>query len=254
MKTLRALALAAPLLGACQQSVPEVAARMDCSVGTAPPGTRVLVFSRTTGYRHESIPVGAKAIGKLAETHAFVVEHTEDATVFTDQNLPRYSAVMFLNTTGDVLDAPQEAAFERYIRSGGGFVGVHAASDTEYSWAWYGKLVGAYFASHPAIQQGVVRIEDSTHVSTRCVPSVWTRTDEWYDFRAVPPPGVTVLASLDESTYHGGKMGQRHPIAWYHRFDGGRAWYTGMGHTAESYSEPAFLAHLAGGIIWAATR
>ena len=161
---------------------------------------------------------------------------------------------MFLSSTGDVLDSTQQAAFEGYIRAGGGFVGVHAAADAEYDWAWYGGLVGAYFKSHPAIQQATVHVAETSHLSTRCLPASWTRTDEWYDFRARPSDSVSVLATLDESTYSGGTMGSPHPIAWYHRFDGGRAWYTALGHTTESFSEPAFLDHLAGGILWVVAR
>jgi type 1 glutamine amidotransferase len=218
----------------------------------APGETRVLVFSRTAGFRHESIADGLAAIRALGERHRFAVEHTEDAAQFNDERLTGFDVVVFLNTTGTVLDGAQKAAFERFVRGGGGFVGVHAAADTEYDWEWYGRLVGAYFRSHPPTQSAMIRIVDSDHLSTRCVPPLWTRTDEWYDYRQPPEPSVTVLAALDESTYQGGRMGDHHPIAWYHEFDGGRAWYTGLGHTSESYSEPAFLDHLAGGILWAA--
>ena len=158
---------------------------------------------------------------------------------------------MFLNTTGDVLDATEQAAFERFIQRGGGFVGIHSASDTEYDWPWYGRLVGAYFQSHPAIQRAVL-IVDRSDASTAHLPVRWSRTDEWYDFRDDPGEAVQVLVRLDERTYSGGKMGANHPITWYHRFDGGRAWYTAMGHTEQSYAEPEFLAHLLGGIRWAA--
>ena len=224
---------------------------VDCTGAFVPSGTRVLVFSRTTGFRHASISDGITAVQGIGIVYGFAVEATEDPDAFTDDNLARFAAVVFLNTTGDVLDAAQEAAFERYIRAGGGFAGVHSATDTEYDWAWYGDLVGAYFASHPVIQQATVHVEEADHPSTRCLPDPWTRTDEWYDFQA-RPTGVTVLATVDESTYQGATMGAPHPLAWYHVYDGGRAWYTAMGHTSESYGEPAFLDHLAGGILWAA--
>ena len=162
--------------------------------------------------------------------------------------------MVWLSTTGDVLDGAQQAAFRRYIRRGGGFAGVHAAADTEYRWGWYGRLLGARFDRHPAVQPATIRVVDRRHPSTRGLPRRWTRTDEWYDYRAQPRRGVRVLALLDESTYSGGSMGARHPIAWCRRFQGGRSWYTGGGHTAASYAEPRFRAHLLGGIRWAAGR
>jgi len=212
----------------------------------------VLVFSKTAGFRHASIPDGIEAIRQLGADHGFTVTATEDAGAFTSDNLAQYEAVVFLSTTGDVLNAEQQAAFEDYIRSGGGFVGIHAAADTEYDWPWYGRLVGAYFQSHPAIQQATVSVTDPNHPSTRSLPRDWVRTDEWYDYRTNPRGDVHVLAELEETTYSGGLMGADHPIAWCHNYDGGRAWYTGGGHTSESYREPAFLAHLLGGIETAA--
>jgi type 1 glutamine amidotransferase len=223
-----------------------------CLDARAPAGTRVLVFSRTAGFRHESIAAGVAAIRTLGERHAFAVAHTEEPTAFSPDSISRFSAVVFLNTTGNVLDATQEAVFENYIRAGGGFAGVHSAADTEYEWPWYGQLMGAYFQSHPAIQQATVNTVDANHLSTRCLPQQWVRRDEWYNYRAPPAAGVTILATLDEGTYTGGTMGATHPVVWHHRFDGGRAWYTAMGHTTESYADSVFLKHLAGGILWAA--
>jgi cytochrome c len=213
---------------------------------------RVLLFARTTGFRHDAIPVAASAIARLGAEHGFATDLTEDPATFDDATLAGYAAVVFLLTTGEVLDADGRAAFERYVRAGHGYVGVHSASDTEYGWPWYGRLVGAYFASHPAIQPALVRVEDASHPSTAGLPSTWSRTDEWYDFRANPRGAVQVLLTLDEGSYVGGSMGADHPIAWYQAYDGGRAWYTAMGHTRESYAEPAFLAHLLGGIQYAA--
>ena len=220
------------------------------STGTSP--FRVLVFSRTTGFRHASIPNGIAAIQQLAVENNFQVTASEDPTLFNDASLAPYRAVVFLMTTGDILDATQQAAFERYIRAGNGYVGVHSASDTEYAWPWYGGMVGAFFSNHPAIQTATVRVEDFAHSSSRFLPAAWVRNDEWYSFQSNPRPNVTVLATLDESTYSGGTMGSDHPIAWYHEYDGGRAWYTAGGHTAASYTEPLFLAHLLGGIQYAA--
>jgi cytochrome c len=223
------------------------------SAGAQPePRFAVLVFSKTTGFRHDSIPQGVAAIRSLGAEHDFFVDSTEDATRFTDTDLARYKVVVFLSTTGDILDDTQKSAFERYIRAGGGFAGIHSASDTEYRWAWYGRLVGAYFASHPAIQPARVHIEDLGHASTEGLPATWERTDEWYNFRSNPRGHVHVLATLDEASYSGGKMGTDHPIAWCQKIEGGRSWYTAMGHTTESYAEPLYRQHLLGGIESAA--
>lgn len=211
---------------------------------------RVLVFTKTAGFRHSSIPEGVEAFSKICVERDWAIEHTEDAAAFTDENLSGFDAVVFLNTTGDVLDDEQQAAFERFIQSGKGYMGVHAAADTEYEWPWYAKLVGAQFKSHPRIQQAIIRVVNREHASTRHLGADWTRTDEWYDFRAVPSEDVSRLLELDESSYEGGSMGEDHPIAWYHEYDGGRAFYTGGGHTEESYSEPDFAKHLAGGLAW----
>ncbi len=216
------------------------------------PHFAALVFSRTSGFRHDSIPQGIAAIMALGAEHGFAVDATEDAANFTDMTLSRYQVVIFLNTTGDVLDAAEKAAFERYIRSGGGFVGIHSAADTEYGWPWYGRLVGAYFQSHPDIQEATIRIADPRHPSMRLLPALWHRRDEWYNFRMSPRGSVHVLAVLDETSYAGGAMGADHPVAWCQDFEGGRSWYTALGHTAESYAEPLFRRHLLGGILSAA--
>ena len=213
---------------------------------------RILVFSKTMGFRHDSIPAGIAAIQSLGRANGFSVTATENAKDFTRKRLARFDAVVFLNTTGDVLAPRQQAAFKSFIRHGGGWVGVHSAADTEYDWPFYGGLLGAYFQSHPAIQPATIDVTDQSHPSTRHLPARWMRTDEWYSFRSNPRGRVHVLATLDESTYSGGTMGADHPIAWCHPFTGGRAWYTAGGHTIESYSEPDFRRHLLGGILWAA--
>ncbi|NOS69483.1 MAG: ThuA domain-containing protein, partial [Verrucomicrobia bacterium] len=214
---------------------------------------KVLVFSKTAGFRHDSIPNGIAAIQTLGASNDFSVDATEDSAAFTDTNLAQYQAVIFLCTTGDILDSGQQAAFERYMAAGGGFVGIHSASDTEYSWPWYGGLVGAYFSSHPAgTPQATIKVADQIHPSTTPLPKRWVRTDEWYNFQINPRGTVHVLATLDETTYSGGTMGFDHPIAWCHDYSGGRAWYTAGGHTQASYTEPLFLAHLLGGIEFAA--
>ncbi|MGI5438945.1 ThuA domain-containing protein [Streptomyces shenzhenensis] len=213
-------------------------------------GKRVLVFSKTAGFRHDSIPEGITAVRELGSDGGFAVDATEDAGAFTAKNLRRYDAVVFLSTTGDVLDAAQQRAFEGYIRQGGGYVGVHAAADTEYDWAFYGGLAGAYFQSHPAIQPATVDVEDRGHPATSDLAQTWDRTDEWYNYRSNPRERAHVLASLDESSYTGGTMNGDHPIAWCQDYQGGHAFYTGAGHTKESYAEPAFRQHLLGGIRW----
>ncbi|MFZ3567137.1 ThuA domain-containing protein [Streptomyces sp. BH097] len=212
---------------------------------------RVLVFSKTAGFRHDSIPEGIAALKELGAADRLAVDTTEDATAFTPGNLARYKAVVFLSTTGDVLDAAQQKAFEGYVAKGGGYLGVHAAADTEYDWDYYGGLVGAWFQGHPAIQPATVRVEDHKHPATHDLPDAWQRTDEWYNYRSNPRDKVHVLASLDETTYSGGTMKGDHPIAWCQNYGGGRAFYTGGGHTKESYADPAFRGHLRGGLLYA---
>ncbi len=214
----------------------------------AAPDFTVLVFSKTAGFRHDSIPAGITAIQQLGTANNFAVEATEDAAQFNAANLARFKVVVFLSTTGDVLNATQQTAFETYIRGGGGFVGVHAAADTEYAWPWYGGLVGAYFESHPATQQATVKVTDRAHASTATLPHRWTRTDEWYNYQTNPRGTAHVLATVDESSYSGGGDGIDHPISWCKNYEGGKSWYTGLGHTIESFSEANFRTHLLGGI------
>jgi type 1 glutamine amidotransferase len=209
---------------------------------------RVLVFSKTAGFRHESIGAGKAALIALGQKNKFDVDTTEDASAFTAENLKRYKAVIFLSTTQNVLDDQQQKNFEGFIKAGGGFVGIHAAADTEYEWPWYGKLVGAYFKSHPKQQEATLRKVKPFGPNT--LPDTWTRKDEWYNYKDISN-AITVIYNLDESTYEGGENGANHPIAWYHNYDGGRAFYTGLGHTNESYTDPLFLSHLLQGIQYA---
>ena len=215
---------------------------------------RVLVFSKTEGFRHSSIPTGIAAITQLGQEYGFIVEATENAALFNFENLQKFEVIIFLSTTGDVLSIEQQNAFEQYIHNGGGFVGIHAASDTEYDWPWYGKLVGAYFDSHPEIQTATIQVTDQNHISTKHLSKFWERTDEWYNYNKNPRGQVHVLATLDESSYSGGNMDNDHPIAWMHEFHGGRSWYTGGGHTEASYTEPDFLKHILGGILYASGK
>lgn len=213
---------------------------------------KILVFSKTTGYQHKSIPEGIKAIQKLGFENGFMVDTTKNAGLFTDENLKSYSAIVFLSTTGNVLNSTQEAAFERYIQAGGGFVGIHAAADTEYDWGWYTKLVGAQFLSHPrGTPEASFIVKDKDFIANKHLKdNVWHRTDELYNYKKINP-NVNIILTLDESSYEGGENGDFHPIAWYHDYDGGRAFYTGGGHTNESFEETDFIKHILGGIQYA---
>jgi len=215
---------------------------------------RVLVFSKTTGFRHASIPNGIALIQALGAAHGFSVDASEDASLFTSQGLSAYRAVVFLNTTGEVLDATQQAAFEAYIRGGGGWVGVHSAADTEYDWPFYGQLLGgAWFLGHPPIQTATLRVENASHLSTRHYPASFSFTDEWYNFQTNPRGVANVLLTIDETSYNPGTgaMGD-HPIAWCRAIDSGRAWYTNLGHNSETYGDASYARHLLGGILWTA--
>lgn len=217
---------------------------------TAKEKTRILVFSKTLGYHHASMPAAIKAIQLLGLKNNMQVDTTTDALKFNTSDLKKYRCVVFLSTSGNVLNEEQQEAFRRYIESGGGFAGIHSATDTEYDWPWYGKLIGAYFISHPKIQEARVLVKQPMHSSTKHLPMSWVRTDEWYNFRDINKD-IKVLLIVDETSYEGGKNGVDHPIAWFHEYDGGRSFYTAGGHAAESYSEPLFLEHILGGIKYA---
>jgi cytochrome c len=242
------------LFVSCNQDKKTINEETDAaSVEQASNSPRVLVFSKTKGYFHESIPSGVAAVQKLGSENSFQVDTTKDASKFTADNLKKYQAIIFLSTTMDVLNSEQEKAMEGYIKGGGGFVGVHAAADTEYDWPWYNKLVGAYFKSHPNnpnVREAVINVTDKSHPATENLPDKWKRSDEWYNYKSINPD-LKVLASLDEKTYEGGENGDNHPIIWYHEYDGGRAFYTGGGHTKESFADPVFMQHLLGGIRYA---
>ncbi|MFT6808508.1 MAG: cytochrome c, partial [Saprospiraceae bacterium] len=214
---------------------------------------KVLVFSKTEGFRHESIPQGIEMIKKLGAENGYSVDATEDASWFTQATLKEYKVVIFMSTTGDVLDNIQQLEFQRFIQGGGGYVGVHAAADTEYDWPWYGKMVGGYFESHPSdpnVRDATIHKTEHQHPSTDHLDQSWDRTDEWYSYKKLNME-VTPLLLLDETTYEGGTNGDYHPIALYHEYDGGRAFYTGGGHTNESFVEPDFVKHVSEGILWA---
>jgi cytochrome c len=235
-----------------------VAAFAPLQTPASKPRFRALVFSKVTNYYHESIPAGVEAIRKLGTEHGFDVVVSDDPAQFTDAQLANFKVVIFNNTNstpekGALLDAAQRAAFQRYIRGGGGFVGIHSASGTERDWEWYGNLVGAFFKVHPKIQKLEIKVEDRAHPSTRKLPESWIRTEEPYDFVLNPRGRVHVLATYNPASYEGHTMGPDHPIMWCHNVDGGRSWYTGLGHAPSAFSdEPLFVQHLLGGIEWAA--
>ena len=244
---------------------------------------RILVYSRTVGFRHSSIDEGIAALNLLGSQQGIQVDEAEEPTLFTDEVLGRYDVVVFLSTTSDVLNPEQEAALERFVRSGRGWVGIHSATDTEYRWtnlvdsvtglSWYGKLTGGFFRNHPnGTPTATVVTEDAEHHSTRHLPARWTRVDEWYNYQSPLNPningggvdystrnsGVHVLLTMDESTYNeadgsdgtGGtpNIADDHPISWCQLYDGGRMWYTGMGHTEATYLDANFLKHVLGGL------
>lgn len=216
--------------------------------------SKILVFIKTIPYFHESIPMAFNAIRKLGEQHGFAVEVTNMASVFTEANLRAYSAVVFLSTTGDVLNNAQQTAFQNWYRSGKGFVGIHAAADTEYGWPWYNSLLGAHFKNHPSVlQNATLDVVDQQFIGTKHLPKRWQRFDEWYNFQTVAWANVHVLLTIDESSYYGGEHGKTHPMSWYHEFDGGRAFYTQLSHQQESYLDPLFVQFLLGGIQYAMT-
>ena len=246
--------------------------------GTPPPPAvetgpfKLLLYTRTGGFRHTSIPFAIDAIRGLGAENDFSVDATEDPNAFTDDNLKQYQVIVFANTTGEILDDAQQAAMERFVAGGGGFVGVHSAADTEYEWPFYGRLIGAYFRNHPVQQLGVFVNEAPDHPATAHLPARWLIFDEFYSYRSNPRPDVRVLLSIDESTYlqdpntshlptpegefqegETGTMGD-HPMSWCHDNLGGRAWYTELGHSEYLYLLPDYRQHLLQGILTAARR
>ncbi|WP_341226481.1 ThuA domain-containing protein [uncultured Arcticibacterium sp.] len=224
---------------------------------------KALLFTKTAGFHHESIHEGVAAVRGLGQRHSFQVDWQENSSVFTEDRLKNYDVVIFLNTTGDVLNDKEQAAFEKYIQNGGGYVGVHAAADTEYEWEWYTKMVGMMFKIHPAQQTAYIHVENSNFPGMERFPKKLLWTDEWYEYqKPVLTKDLNYLVSVDEKSYEpyakwgdneGKGMGDFHPISWYHNYDGGRAFYTGLGHIGAIYSDQTYLDHLYGGIYWAAT-
>lgn len=213
--------------------------------------SKILVFSLTKGYRHASIPDGIKAIKKLGTENNFQVDTTENVNLFTTENLKQYKLLVFLSPTGsNLFNDAQKQALKAYINNGGGFVGIHAATDVNYEWEWYGKMVGAYFNNHPAVQEVKLDIVMPKNKMVKGLPQPWMHTDEWYNFKSMNPD-VKVLIKADETSYEGGKMNNNHPVSWYHKFDGGKVFYTALGHTKECYTDSLFLKHMLAGMKWA---
>ncbi|MAL17805.1 MAG: Crp/Fnr family transcriptional regulator [Balneola sp.] len=229
---------------------------------SAQPQFKALLFTKTAGWHHESINEGVDGIRKLADRHQFQVDWQEQANRISSENLKQYDVIIFLSTTGDILNEEQQKAMEEFIQSGKGFVGIHAASDTEYEWEWYTQLVGRMFEIHPANQTTRVTVLDSSFPGMERMPESYLWTDELYEFGEEKVEGLNYLMTIDESYYEvqpawGDKktegMGDFHPVAWYHEFDGGRSFYTAFGHMPQTYSDNMFLEHIYGGIYWAAT-
>ncbi len=205
---------------------------------------KVLIFHKTEGYRHQSIENGIQAIQRIGNEKNFTTTVTRDSKFFTENDLSKIDLVIFLSTTGDIFDRDEQVAFENYMDHGGNFFGIHAAADTEYNWLWYGKLVGAYFESHPEVQKARIIKKMPGHITVEHLPENWMKEDEWYNYKDIQPD-LQVLLSVDETTYQGGKNGDNHPIAWFQNYRGGGiSIYTGMGHTTESFSNPEFVEHL----------
>jgi type 1 glutamine amidotransferase len=223
---------------------------------------KALIIPTTNGWRHESVHAGVLAIQQLGIKNFFDVVYFDDPNSFTDKNLAQFQVIIFLNTTGNILDSAQKKVMERFIRSGKGFVGIHSASDTEYGWDWYTKLVGRMFYIHPAIQTAKLKVLDPKFPGLQGFADGKLWTDEWYQFSKENVPDLNYILGVDETSYNakadwGAKkaegMGQLHPISWYHNYDGGRSFYTALGHLPTVFSDPAFLNHLYAGILWAAT-
>jgi type 1 glutamine amidotransferase len=209
---------------------------------------KILVFSKTVGYRHtSSIEAGTKYIMDLGQKNKFGVDTTENANAFTAENLKQYAAVIFLCTTGNVLNEQQQQAFKQFIQAGGGYLGLHSSADTEYDWPWFGELNGAYFKNHPRPQEAVFNVVDTTHIATAHLPKVWKRVDELYNFKWIGTD-LHILITIDENSYTGGGNGEVHPMAWYHEYDGGKSFYTALGHDNKSWEDPLYLQHVLGGI------
>lgn len=220
----------------------------------------LLVFSKTDGFRHESISSGIKMLYDLSKSQNWVITATENPSVFSNEILPNFDVVVFLNPTGDALNNSEQAAFENFIKNGKGLVGIHAAADFEYDWTYYGKLLGAYFKTHPPSQTATVTFENYDHPAMKPFEGMdsYTTFDEWYTFKENPRPNVNVLATLDESSVkkydNDDWRMDDHPIIWWQETDGIRSFYTGFGHTHEAFQDEKIIEHIKNAINWATRR
>ncbi|MBS9525557.1 ThuA domain-containing protein [Litoribacter alkaliphilus] len=213
---------------------------------------KAIAISTTEGFRHESIESGVEGLRKLAKENFFLLDHTEDIDIFASERLHEYDVIILLNTTGEIFLEPHQEGFKKFVRDGKGVVGIHSATDTAYEWEWFTKLIGAQFSSHPEIQTAKVKTKDNSHASTLHLPAEWLWTDEWYNFKNFNED-VKVLLEVDPESYDtGDKNITHHPIAWHHEYDGGRVFYTALGHVNHAYQSQIFLQHLMGGIWYAA--
>lgn len=229
---------------------------------TAQKQFKALVVTTTKGWHHESLHAGFVALKEMGNRNFFDVVLYENPRGLTDKYAEQFQVIIFLNTTGDIFDSAQQKVMERFIQSGKGFVGIHSASDTEYDWAWYTKLVGRMFKIHPAVQTAKLKVLDNKFPGLQSFANGALWTEEWYDFGPETITGLNYVLGVDESTYDpkvswGEKkstgMGEMHPLAWYHNYDGGRSFYSALGHLPTNFSNEAFLNHLYAGILWAAT-
>jgi len=211
----------------------------------------VLVITETDGWVHDSIESGLKLIENIGDQNNFNVYYSDDSRVINSNNLEKIRTIIFLNTTEEILNDDEQRVMESFIKSGKGFVGVHAAADTEYNWEWYGMLVGAYFRNHSDVMNG--KILTINHKITDHLESEWEIEDEWYNFDYVNYD-INILLNLDEKSYIGGEHPDYHPITWYHEYDGGRSFYTGLGHTKEVYGDIRFMKLLEKGILYASYK
>lgn len=267
----RAVLKGAGLLGLSAATAPVLGLDAAAAAGSRR-AHRVLVYSRTGGYRHASIPLGIATVEQLGSENGFAVEASEDPAVFSDRNLRRFTAVVFLNTTAEVMTPSGRKALRRFVLDGGGWVGIHSAADTEYDWPFYGRLLaGGRFLCHPLEQPGVIVRESAHHISTAHLPKRWQLPiEEFYSFKANPRRRAHVLLGIDESTYRqdpntsylpsqdypdgyapvSGVMGD-HPMCWQHRVGDGLSWYTALGHEVNMYLDQDYRRHILGGILTA---
>lgn len=223
-------------------------------------GKKVLVYTKNgKGFVHDNIPASIEALKKLGEENGFQVDASEDPAVFTEDNLRQYDALVFSNTNNEIFDTEkQKKGFQQYIQAGGGFVAIHSASGSERQWPWFWKLLGGKFHRHAPLQDFEVKVIDKSHPSTAFLPDIWEiKGDECYYHKELNPDihvllaaDMTTVEDKGKSEYPGNTFGDTFPLAWYHEFDGGREWYTSLGHRSEHYSDPEFMKHILGGISW----